>query len=192
MSTPPLPPEPPTEPLPPGRPPLDPIVEPVAAVREVPLADAYEVAALAESVRSLQNWVALLGVLSLFALALGGYALMVDDDDTGVVTGGVDSSAQVAELEGRIEALDEKIENSRSVTREDPDAADADQVSDSLSRKANASDLHSLERKVAALEANAGDGGSADSSQAIANLDQRLDQVERDVQELQTRQEEQP
>jgi hypothetical protein len=171
--------------------PIDP-VEPVAAVREVPLADAYEVGALADTVRSLKTAVALLGLLSLLALAAAAYALTRDDE--GDANGDAGSSNRVAELEKQVDDLDEDLQkvNSKASNAEDPDAADEDAVKDALSDKADAEDLNALEKTVAELQQSAGNqeqGGA--SEQAVTDLDARLDQAEQDIEELRTAQEEQ-
>lgn len=143
-------------------------------------------AQLDERLRSMRNALALLGLVSAAALAIGLYALLQADeaDRTDRDDG---SRARVATLDRRVDELREDL-NAR--TKGTADNADVDDVQQALDDKADAADLKALEKSVAQLAdqpAEAAEPAEPDqaTTQAIEDLSTRLDELEKQVAEQQ-------
>jgi len=182
MSTTPPPPDRPTEPLPPaGAPSVRERVvdEPVAA------ADPLVFARLEDSLRSLRTAVVLLGLLSVAALAVAVYALINSQE----ADRGSASSGRVARLDDRVDKLSRDLQRTRQSTSGTADRSDVDQVQRSVSEKADAEDVRSLQRTVAKLQAQVADAGSNDDTNAaLDQIDQRLDDLSRQLRQVQSEQ----
>lgn len=156
----------PTEPIAPRQPHAR---ETVAAE----VADAAWVARLEDQVRTLKGVAALLGALTVVALALGAWALLSADDE-----GGREASAdRVARLDARIDALEDDVDR---LARDD----DAAQVADALDAKADQADLDALQTQVDELGTTVEELAGADTATAIADLQERVDILAQDLEAL--------
>lgn len=183
MSTPPPPPDRPTEPL-------EPRAAPVARERFVdepvePVADPLALARFDDALRSLRTAVVLLGLLSVAALGVAVYALLKGQD----ADRNSASSGRVVRLDDRVDRLSQDLQRTRQSTSGNADQSDVNQVQGRLSDKANATDVQRLERTVAKLQTQVTDSkNNDDTTAALDQVDQRLDDISRQVQELRAKQ----
>jgi hypothetical protein len=186
MSTTPPPPDRPTEPLAPVSAPhvRERVVEePVAA------ADPLLFAQLEDSLRSLRTAVVLLGLLSVAALAVAVYALIKSQE----ADRGSASSGRVARLDDRVDKVSTDLQRIRQSTSRAADRSDVDQVQRSVSGKATAEDVRKLQRTVAKVQTQVADSKrNDDTNTALDQIDQRLDDLSRQVRQLQAKQQTQP
>ena len=181
----------PTRPLPPAQPVGVPVPAPRAVERERVVEQVVEpefdprfaLAQLDDRLRSLRTAVVMLGLVSLAALLLGGYALFsaeeadrTDRDDG--------SRARVASLQERVDELESDVRNRDTV---DPDA-----IEKGLAAKADAKDVAALEKAIADVQEQAADaadqpaeetGPDPQTTEAINELSTRLDELEQRVEE---------
>jgi TolA-binding protein len=142
------------------------VVETVA-----PAVDPLAFARLADSVRSLRTWAALLTALSVAALALSIYALTREDDTRGA------SRERVAALDDRVDRLSGQVQGQSK-------GGEVTDLQQRLDDKANAADVERLVRVVNQLSARSGQPQGAASAEDVKALDQRLDDLERAVAQL--------
>jgi len=174
------PPDRPTRPLTP-RPPA-----PRERIAGAPAADAALVDWLHDSVRSLRTALALVGLLAVTALGVAIYALLAaDDSGAGRSTG---STERIGELDDRVDRLSRQVQDVRAGSSGDADAGDLEALKERLDDTASASDLKSLRDTVAQLSSGGGTGTAEDPSSEVTELGQRLDELAKDVQELQSAQ----
>jgi outer membrane murein-binding lipoprotein Lpp len=167
MSTTP-PPEPPTRRLDPTPPPVyERVVEPGVPV--APADPNLLFVRLEDSIASLRTGLVFVGVLAVLALGLAIYALTQDDGSPARSSSGGVSSQRVSQLDDRIDRLSRQVQQAR---------ADARAARDVGTR------VDDLARTVGQLRSQATDGGGADATQAITDLDTRLDKLEQQVQAL--------
>lgn len=103
------------------------------------------------------------------------------------------SSGRVARLDDRVDKLSRDLQRTRQSTSGTADQSDVNQVQRSLSEKANAADVRNLQRTVAKLQTQVADSKSNnDTSAAVDQIDQRLDDLSRQVRQLQAKQQTQP
>ena len=179
MATAPPPPDGPTEPLPPSEPA---IVDERLPAEPLVAADPMAIARFEDAVRSLRTAVVLLGLLSVAALGVAIYALVKSQE----ADRGSASSGRVARLDDRVDKLSSDLQRMRESTSGTADESDVNQVQDRLSEKASSADLRTLERTVAKLQTQV--RSSDDASAALDQVDQRLDDLSRDVRDLQAEQ----
>jgi hypothetical protein len=159
------------------------VEEPVAGV------DPLVFAQLEDSLRSLRTAVVLLGLLSVAALAVGVYALIKSQE----ADRGSASSGRVARLDDRVDEMSRDLRRIRQSTSGTADRSDVDQVQRSVSGKANAEDVRNLQRTVARVQTQLADSKrDNDTSTALTQIDQRLDDLSRQVRQLQAEQQTQP
>ncbi len=128
---------------------------------------------LAEGLRSLRRWVALLGVLSLAALAVAVYALMRADE----VDGDAADNARVATLEDRLDTVQRQLANVSSTT----------ELRQIQSRIAGQADhLRRLDRQLDTTRDDVKDAEKPDedTTKQLTDLDKRIDTLVADVEEL--------
>ena len=116
VSTPPSPadpPEEPTRPLPPATPPP----ARVGDEREVaaPVEDPYRTELLLDQLRSLRTALAIVGLIAVAALAVAVYTVLTKEEESD--TGAGASRQQVADLAGRVDALEADVKTGRPRTR---------------------------------------------------------------------------
>lgn len=156
---------------PPDRPPDRPTerLQPSPPVREeryaAPAADANALLRLEDAVNSLRTALMVVGVLAVAALGVAIYSLMQADDDGGGTRSGLASESSVSELEDRVDRISRQVQDLREGDGDD-----------------------GVEDRVAALEKTVkelADRPSADPQQAIDQLSKRIDEVAKDVEEIQ-------
>ena len=182
MSTAPPPPDGPTEPLPPPEPaivderlPADPLVA----------ADPLAIARFEDALRSLRTAVVLLGLLSVAALGVAVYALVKSQEPTKALP-----TAPVASARRPGRQAEQGPPAYPRDTSGTADESDVNQVQDQLSEKASSADVRTLERTVAKLQTQV--TSSDDAGAALDQVDQRLDDLSRDVRDLQAEQQTSP
>jgi chromosome segregation ATPase len=180
----------PTRPLPPAQPapvavpPAPRAVERERVVEQVvePEFDPrFALAQLDDRQRSLRTAVVMLGLVSLAALLLGGYALLrAEDADRSDRDSG--SRAAVSRLQDRIDELESDVR--------DRQAVDPGSVEKALADKADAKDVAALEKALADVQdaaAKPAEPAEAqpdpETTQAINDLTTRLDDLEQRVEE---------
>ena len=134
----------------------------------------FPLASLDDSVRSLRTAVVMLGLVSLAALLLGGYALLRAED---TARNRDDSRrAGLSALQNRVDDLESDVRDRETI---DPDA-----VEKSLAGKADAKDVEALQKAFADVRAQP-DETEPDSqtAQAIDDLTTRLDDLEQRVEQ---------
>jgi hypothetical protein len=152
-------------------------------------ADPLAVARVGDALRSLRTAVVLLGLLSVAALGLAVYALMQSQE----ADRGSASSGRVARLDDRVDRLSRDVQRTRESTTGTADQSDVNQVQDELSGKASSSDVRKLERTVGKLQTEVADAKSNDdTTAALDQVDQRLDDMSRQLRELQANQQTSP
>jgi hypothetical protein len=187
MSTAPPPPDGPTEPLPPADAPR--VRERLVEEPVVPAADPLPIVHFEDALRSLRTAVVLLGLLSVAALGVAVYALIKGQE----ADRGSAGSGRVSRLEDRVDRLSRDLQRTRESTRGTADAADVNRLQTRLGDKADAADVGKLQRTVAKLETQVAQSQSkTDTSTALDQVDQRLDDVSRQVRELQDTQQTSP
>lgn len=170
--------DPPTEPLRP-RAPLHPADAGVPVAATV---DPAWTAQLEDQIRSLKGLAALLTVLTLAALGLAAWAIIRDDD-----TEAGPSQARVARIDEKVDRLEQRVGGDTAAAKAAPSTSDLD-------AKADAADVEALRKEVAAAKADAKAASGASSTdagaspEAVTALDGRIDQLEKDVEELRTAQ----
>ena len=103
------------------------------------------------------------------------------------------SSGRVARLDDRVDKLSRDLQRTRQSTSGTADQSDVNQVQRSLSEKASAEDVRKLRRTIAKLQTQLADAKSnSDTSAALDQIDQRLDDLSRQVRQLQAKQQTQP
>jgi hypothetical protein len=183
MSTVPPPPDGPTEPLTPAEPA---IVDERLPAEPLAAADPLAIARFADALRSLRTAVVLLGLLSVAALGVAIYALVKSQE----ADQGSASSGRVATLDDRVDKLSRDLQRTRASTSGTADESDVNQVQDRLNEKASSADVRTLERTVAKLQTQL--GSSDDTGAALDQVDQRLDDLSRDLRDLQAEQQTSP
>ena len=155
-------PEPPTRRIPPQQPQGPP---PGGQIRETEYATAdpgFALQELTDRVRSLQTALALVGVLAAAALGVALWTLL-SEDDGGDASGA--SSEQVAELEDRVERVEERV----------GDRATEGQLSEVQE------DVEQLSQQV---EEAAAEGGGDDAQQAVEDLSEDVQALSDRVDDL--------
>lgn len=172
MSTPPPPDEPtrrldPTAPPPPPAVAYERVVEPGVPVA----ADASMlIVRLEDAISSLRTALIFVGLLAVLATGLAIYALTREDDAPARTSANAASDTRVARLEDRIDRISRQVQALRVSSRSD---SGIDQRVDDLAKT------------VATLRSQPGDSATApDVTQAITDLDGRLDRIEQQVQSL--------
>ena len=183
MATAPPPPDGPTEPLAPTGPA---VVHQRLAEEPVVPADPLAIARFEDALRSLRTAVMLLGLLSVAALGVAVYALVTSQE----ADRGSASSGRVARLDERVDKLNRDLQRTRASTTGAADEGDVNQVQDRLSEKADSADVRKLERTVARLQTQV--DSNDDARGALDQVDQRLDDLSRQVRELQAEQQTSP
>jgi outer membrane murein-binding lipoprotein Lpp len=161
---------PPAEPEGAGAPPRSPggpgereqVVEREAVVDD----DAPFRAHVADQLRSMRNALVGIGIISLLALGLAGWALLADDDEDGGDRNAA-SRSQVRDLEDRVDRLESQMEN----------AAGENEVSELSDAQSQLAD------RVNTLE-GAQDDTDGPSQQDVQQLRQAIDDLSSDIQEL--------
>lgn len=163
------PPEPPTRRLDPTAPPpvYERVVEPAAPVA----ADAsLLILRLEDAISSLRTALIFVGLLAVIATGIAIYALTREDDTPVASSGNAASETRVARLEDRVDRLSRQVQSTRASVRS---ATGLDQRVDDLAKT------------VATLRTQSGDAAAApDATQAITDLDGRLDRLEQQIQNL--------
>jgi polyhydroxyalkanoate synthesis regulator phasin len=119
---------------------------------------------LEDAISSLRTWLVLVAVLAVAALGLGLYAVLRNDNGT------TRGTASVARLNDRVDRLSRQVRQLRS----------ASSGTSALSRRVDA-----LSRQIAALRSQGANGSSpTDPAQAIQDLNKRVDDLSRQVQQL--------
>jgi polyhydroxyalkanoate synthesis regulator phasin len=122
---------------------------------------------LEDAISSLRTWLVLVGVLAVAALGLGLYAVLRNDNGT---TRGTASADSVAILNERVDRLSRQVQQLRS----------ASSGTSALSQRVGA-----LSRQIAALRSQDANGSSStDTTRAIQDLNKRVDDLSRQVQQL--------
>jgi FtsZ-interacting cell division protein ZipA len=174
----------PTRPLPPAQPvpvPTARAVERERVVEQVvePEFDPrFALAQLDDRVRSLRTAVVMLGLVSLAALLLGGYALLrAEDADRSDRDSG--SRAAVSRLQDRVDELESQVRERQAV--------DPASVEKALADKADAKDVEALQKTLADVQDQAAEPAEAEpdpqTTQAINDLSTKLDELEQRVEE---------
>lgn len=172
------PPDRPTRPLTP-RPPAS-----RERIAGAPVADAALIDWLHDSVRSLRTALALVGLLAVTALGVAIYALLAaDDSGAGGSTG---NSGRIGELDDRVDRLSRQLQDVRAKGSGGADADEVKALKERLDDTASASDLKSLGDTVTQLSSGGATGTAKDPSAEVAELGQRLDELAKDVQKLQS------
>jgi polyhydroxyalkanoate synthesis regulator phasin len=171
------PPEPPTRRIDPVAPPppvheerpvyQERVVEPAVA----PVDPNLMFVRLEDAISSLRTGLVFVGILTVLAIGLSIYAITQNDDNNAGNTRAGASSQRVATLDDRIDRLSRQVQQAR---------ADARSAGDLTGR------VDALSRSVSSLRGQAGSGGAAATqvTQAITDLDKRLDSLEQQVQDL--------
>lgn len=143
----------------------------------------FALAQLQDGLRSLRTAVVMLGLVSIAALALGAYALYQAEDNERT-NGDAGSSNRVAQLEDRVQELEQDLDRR---TRGTAESGDVNAVEKALDDKADAEDVQALEDQIAELGEQRQQPAEADpeTAQAIADLSERLDDLEQQFQEAQ-------
>lgn len=168
-TTPPPPPDRPTQRLQPQPPPVDYEQRVVERGVAAPATDWSVVfARLQDSISSLRTGLVLIGILSALALGLALYALLGDDNGGGRRGA---SSERVSRLDDRVDRLSRQVQGLRA----------GDSATSALADR-----VDRLSRSVTALRSQAAKGAAAapDSTQAIDQLGQRVDDLSRQLQDL--------
>jgi polyhydroxyalkanoate synthesis regulator phasin len=119
---------------------------------------------LEDAISSLRTWLVLVGVLAVAALGLGLYAVLRNDNGT------TRGTASVARLNDRVDRLSRQVRQLRS----------ASSGTSALSQRVDA-----LSRQIAALRSQGANGSSpTDTTRAIQDLNKRVDDLSRQVQQL--------
>jgi uncharacterized protein HemX len=119
---------------------------------------------LEDAISSLRTWLVLVAVLAVAALGLGLYAVLRNDNGT------TRGTASVARLNDRVDRLSRQVRQLRSASR----------GTSALSQRVDA-----LSRQIAALRSQGANGSSpTDTRQAIQDLDKRVGDLSRQVQQL--------
>jgi hypothetical protein len=170
MSTTP-PPEQPTRRLDPTAPPPPPAYERVVEPGVPVAADASMlIVRLEDAISSLRTALIFVGLLAVLATGLSIYALTRESDTSASTTANAASDTRVARLEDRVDRISRQVQSLRASVRTD----------NGLSQR-----VDDLAKTVATLRSQSGDGAaSSDVTQAIADLDGRLDRIEQQVQSL--------
>ncbi|MCW3040769.1 MAG: hypothetical protein JWM31_2674 [Solirubrobacterales bacterium] len=154
-----------------------------APVAGAPLVDAVSFERLADAVGRLRTAVTLVGLLSVIALALAGYALheaQKDDGGRGV------SSSRVARIDARIDRLKAQVQAARAGNSgSTASGADLSALQSQVAGAAKASDVQALKTAVAKLQAAPAGGGGTDQTAAVTALSDRVDKLSAQVQTLQ-------
>lgn len=154
MSTP-EPPDRPTERLAPSR-------TEHRVVEQAPVADLDALARLEDAIASLRTGVMIAGVIAVAALGVALYAILRDDGGT---AGSGASQERVSRLDDRVDRLSSQLQDARSSAR---GAADVDDR------------VEALEKAVEDLA----ERPASDPQQAIDELSGRIDEVAKNVEEL--------
>ncbi|MDP8967254.1 MAG: hypothetical protein M3N04_01500 [Actinomycetota bacterium] len=164
MSTTPPPPDRPTERLQPSPPPGPVYEERVAAGPDV----SAILLRLEDAISSLRTGLVIVGVIAVAALGVAIYTLL-QDDETGGSRSGLASDERVSQLDERVDRISRQVQGLR--------AGDGGDGGD-----------EGLEDRVAALERSVetlAERPAADPQQAIDELSGRIDEIARDVEQLQ-------
>jgi hypothetical protein len=187
MSTAPPPPDGPTEPLPPADAPR--VRERLVEEPVAPAADPLLLAHFEDALRSLRTAVVLLGLLSVAALGVAVYALIKGQE----ADRGSASSGRVSRLNDRVDRLSRDLQRTRESTSGTADATDVSRLQARLGDKADAADVGKLQRTVAKLQAQVTQSKSNnDTTAALDQVDQRLNDLSRQVRDLQDNQQPSP
>jgi outer membrane murein-binding lipoprotein Lpp len=138
------------------------VVEREAVVED----DAPFRAHVADQLRSMRNALVGIGIISLLALGLAGWALLADDDEDGGDRNAA-SRSQVRDLEDRVDRLESQMEN----------AAGENEVSELSDAQSQLAD------RVDTLEGAQNDTDGP-SQQDVQQLQQAIDDLSSDIQEL--------
>ena len=146
----------------------------------------FALAQLQDGLRSLRTAVVMLGLLSLAALALGAYALYQAEENDNERTGDAGSSNRVAQLEDRVQELEQDLDRR---TRGTAESGDVNAVEKALNDKADAKDVQALEDQIAEIGEQSRQPAQAEpdpeTTQAINDLSERLDELQQAFEEAQ-------
>ncbi len=123
---------------------------------------------LEDAISSLRTGLVIVGVIAVAALGVAIYTLL-QDDETGGSRSGLASDERVSQLDERVDRISRQVQGLRAGDGGDDDA---------------------LEDRVAALERSVetlAERPAADPQQAIDELSGRIDEIARDVEQLQQR-----
>jgi polyhydroxyalkanoate synthesis regulator phasin len=180
MSTAPPPPDEPTEPLPPADAPR--VRERLVDERVISAADPLPIVHFEDALRSLRTAVVLLGLLSVAALGVAVYALIKGQEADRASAG----SNRVSRLNDRVDRLSSDLQRTRQSASGTADATDVNRLQTRLGDKADAADVGKLQRTVAKLQTQVTEFQSNnDTTAALDQVDQRLDDLSRQVRALQ-------
>lgn len=146
---------------------------PAEAAPPAEAAAATWVARLEDQVRTLKGVAALLGALTIAALALAAWALLSGDDDEGQSA----SADRVARLDDRVDRLEDDVAELGKQT----DTAD---VAKQLDAKADQADLDALQQQVDQLQGTVEELANAGTADQVAELQTRVDTLARDLEAL--------
>ena len=166
-------PEEPTRPLPPASPPPARVVEERGVA--TPVEDPYLSELMLDRLRSLRTALAIVGVIAVAALAVALYTVLTKEEESD--TGAGASSQRVAELTGRVDALEADVK-SRATKNE------VNQIADDV----NALDDRVDDVAKQARSASSSDGGTDEQARSsIDQLNENVQTLSQDLEDLDRR-----
>ena len=139
-------------------------------------------ALIVEDFRSVRRWLVVLGLVAVVATAVAVYALLRADDSESRAA----DKQQVAVLERtlnqRTGAIDKRLNKTSS-------SSETNRIERRLRNTGEESDVAKLDRRLRRVENDLNDavGGAASAGKGLANVQRRLDRIERRIRALRRR-----